>query len=187
MSLLSKEKKIAKEMWWLMVLTSIVSIIFGLVALFWPGLTLATLIFTYAIFVIVAGAVALFESVMNIKKDPLWWLALLFALFNIIVGVYLVRNPLVAGAVFVLFLALYVFVQSIIDLVVASYATKEEGRWLWVVTGILGLVAGFTIFMFPVTSSIAFVWVLGAYTLVHGVVGFGYAMQIRGEVKKLKK
>lgn len=182
-----KGKKLTKEIWWLVVLTGVASIAFGLVALFWPGLTLATLVYMFAIFVVVAGAVALFESLSNIKKDRLWWLALLFALLNIGIGVYLLRNPLVAATFFVVLIAIVIFVQSLFDLVVASYAEKNEGKWLWVVTGVLGLIAGGIILFYPLAASLAFVWVMGLYSLIHGIVAVAYAIQIRSDIKKLKK
>lgn len=183
----SKEMSITKEVWWLMLLSGIASTLFGLVALFWPKLTLATLVYMYAMFVVVIGAFSLFEALASIKKDPLWWLLTLFAIFNIIIGVFLLRNPLVTAAIFVILLAIFVFVQSIIDLVIASYAEKGDGRWLWVLTGVFGLVMGFVILFYPVAASVAFVWVLGVYALVHGIVAIAYSVQIRRTMKKLFK
>jgi len=180
-------KKVTKEVWWLIVFTGVMSILFGLVTLFWPKLTLATLIYLYAIFVVAAGAVGLFESISSIKKDPLWWLALLYSLFNLGIGVYLLRNPEVAAAIFVLLIVVLVFMQALFDLVVASYLGKGDNRWVWAVSGVLGLIAGVVILTYPLATSVAFVWVLGLYSLIHGVVSVSFAMQVRGEMKKILK
>lgn len=180
----SNNKKITKEMWWLMLLTGIVSVVFGFMALFWPKLTAATFVYIYAIFVVVTGAVGLFESIASIKKDPLWWLALLFSLVNLGIGVFLLRNPAVTAVLLVLLVSLFVFMQAIVDLVVASYLKKDDDRWLWVVSGIIGLIAGVVILVYPLASTVAFVWVIGLYALVHGVTSVAYALQIRGTVKK---
>lgn len=182
-----KKLSITKEVWWLVLITGIVSTLFGLVALFWPKLTLATLVYMYAMFVVVIGAFSLFESLASIKKDPLWWLMTLFAVFNIIIGVFLLRNPLVAATIFVVLLAIFIFVQSIIDLVVASYAGKGDNRWIWVMTGVFGIIMGFVMLFYPLAASVAFVWVLGVYTLVHGIVAIAFAVQTKGAVKKLAK
>ena len=125
-----RSKKLTKEIWWMILLTGIAGTIFGLIALFWPTMTLVTLVYTVAIVTVVGGAIALFEAISSIKKDRLWWLALALALLNIGVGVYLLRNPLVAAAVFVVILAIVILGRSIFDLVVASYMDKKEGRWL---------------------------------------------------------
>lgn len=181
-----KSKKLTKEIWWLIILTGVAGIIFGLVTLFWPKLTVVTLVYMAAIFTIVGGAVGLFEAIANMKKDRLWWLALLFSLVNIGIGVYLVRNPLTTAAILVILLAIAILFRAIFDLVVASYMDKEEGRWLWIMTGIIGLISAAVIMVYPVAASLAFAWVLGLYALIHGVMTVGYAMQVRKEIKKLK-
>ena len=181
-----KSKKLTKEIWWMILLTGIAGTIFGLIALFWPTMTLVTLVYTVAIVTVVGGAIALFEAISSIKKDRLWWLALLLALVNIGIGVYLIRNPLVAVGVFVIILAIVILGRAIFDLVVASYMDKKEGRWLWIVTGLLGVISALVIMFYPAQSSLAFVWVLGAYALIHGVTTVGFAVQIRKDIKKLK-
>ncbi|NCU38662.1 hypothetical protein EOL96_06435 [Candidatus Saccharibacteria bacterium] len=180
-------KKLTKEVWWLLLLTGVVSAVFGLVALFWPALTFATFVYFYAIFIVVAGAVGLFEAISNIKKDQLWWLSLLVSLLNLGIGVYLLRNPLVAATLLVFFVALFVFLQAIFDFVVASYLEKGQNRWLWIISGVLGLFAGIVILVYPLATTVAFVWVLGLYALVHGIVSVAYAFKVRGELKKLFK
>ena len=96
---------LTKELWWFIVLSGAASVVFGAVALFWPKLTLVTLVFLFAVFVLVAGLVELFSALKNIKGNRLWWLSLLLAVVNIAIGVYLVRNPLVTAVVFVMLLA----------------------------------------------------------------------------------
>ena len=181
-----KKLSITKEVWRLVLVTGIISAVFGLVALFWPKLTLATLVYMYAMFVVVVGAFSLVEALSSIKKDPLWWLMTLFAIFNIVIGVFLLRNPLITAAIFVMLLAVFIFVQSIIDLIMASYAGKGDGRWLWILTGVFGIVMGFIVLFYPVAASVAFVWALGVYALVHGIVAIAFAIQTRGLVKKSK-
>lgn len=182
-----KKLTLTKELWWLILLSGISSTLFGFVTLFWPKLTLALLVYFYAIFVVVLGAVSLFEALSSIKRDPLWWLMTLFAVFNLAIGVFLLQNPLITATLLVIILAIFVFIQSFIDLVVASYTNKGEGRWLWVITGVFGVVMGLVILFYPLAASIAFVWALGLYTLVHGIVAIAYALQSRGDIKKLKK
>jgi uncharacterized membrane protein HdeD (DUF308 family) len=183
----NKTKQLTKEVWWLLVLTGVASIVFGLVTLFWPVLTFATFVYLYAIFIVLAGTIGLFEAISNIKRDRLWWLALLLSFVNLGIGVFLLRNPAVTAVLLVLFVVIFIFMQAIFDLVVASYVDKKDNQWLWVANGILGLIAGIVILAYPLATTVAFVWVLGLYALVHGIVAVAYALQVRGELKKLAK
>ena len=56
---------------------------------------------------------------------------------------------------------------------------------MWIITGLLGIVAAIALIVYPLPGTLAFVWVIGLYALVHGVVNIGYAFQIRKEVKVL--
>lgn len=181
-----KSRKLTKEIWWIILLTGIAGIVFGALALFWPQLTLVTLVYMVAIVAVTVGAVSLFEALASIKKDRLWWLALVFALINIGIGVFLVRNLLITAAIFVVILSVVILFRSIFDLVVASYMDKEEGRWLWIITGLLGVIAAVIIMVYPVASSLAFTWVLGLYALIHGITTVAFAAQSRRDIKKLK-
>ena len=181
----NKTKKLTKEVWWMLVLSGVLSIVFGFVALFWPALTAASLVFLVALFTVVGGVIGLVETLTNIGKDRLWWLSLLISLVALGIGVFLIRNPLITAALLVKLLALMIFIQALYDLVIASYATKEEGRWMWIVTGLLGIISAVVIWIYPVPATLAFVWVLGLYSLVHGVVNLSFAAQIRKEVKIL--
>ncbi len=181
-----KSKKMTKEIWWLILLTGVAGLVFGLIALLWPKLTLSALVYMVAVFTIVGGMVGLFEALVSIKKDRLWWLALLFAALNIGVGVFLLRNPLITAKIFVMMIAVVIMIRAIFDLAVASYMQKEEGRWLWILTGVFGFIAALGIMFYPKSASLAFTWVLGLYALVHGVTTVAFAVQVRKEIKKLR-
>lgn len=178
-------KKLTKGVWWFLMLSGLLAVIFGFVALFWPALTAVFLVRLVAWFTLIGGVIALVHALSSIGKDRLWWLSLLMAAVSLGIGVFLVRNPLITAALLVILLAITIFVQSLYDLVIASYATKEEGRWMWIITGILGIAVAVILMVYPEPGALAFVWVLGLYALVHGVVNISYAFQIRKDVKVL--
>lgn len=53
--MLDEVKEYAEDLWWLLVLGGVTSVLFGLVAIFMPGLTLVSLIVAFAVFAIVWG------------------------------------------------------------------------------------------------------------------------------------
>lgn len=176
----------AQNIWWAVVSTGVIAIIFGLMTIIWPRITLGILILIFGICVIVAGIVNLIKALDNIKTDRLWWLTLVFSLICIGLGIYLLVYPPATIALFVILLAIFLFAQSFFDFVVASYSEGSD-KWLWVVTGLVGVVFGFVILFNPAVASLAFVWALGAYALVHGAVSLFYAFRIRAKVKKTLK
>ena len=60
---------------WVLALLGIISIIFGLVVLSWPGATLFVLIVAFGIFALVAGVVGIVGSIVAaIRHEHRWWI-----------------------------------------------------------------------------------------------------------------
>lgn len=176
-------QKITKRIWSTMIITGALSIVFGLLALFWPGLTLAILISIVGVFAIVMGVVWFFDSISRIKTQRLWWIEMLVAIAVIALGVFLLVNPSAATQIFAIALAVFVFVQALLDFVSASYA-DDSGKVVWIITGILGTALGILLISRPSAAIIALLWVIGIYAIVRGILSIGFAFSIRGKVKR---
>ena len=66
------------ENWWLLLLRGLAAIAFGVLAFFWPGLTLAALVYLWGAYAIVDGVIALWAAFSASGGDagPRWWLGL---------------------------------------------------------------------------------------------------------------
>lgn len=173
-------KEYVDSLWWLFVLQGIATLLFGIVALFFPGLTLVSLIVVFAVYTIVTGVVEVVHGFRDIGRTGFWWFSLLVGVALVGVGVYLVRNPSTALDLFLVIVGAMILVRGIVDLFVAAFfSEKNDHRWLWAISGVLGVVAGIVIWRYPVSGGLAFVWVLGFYALLAGSISLAYAFRIR--------
>ena len=64
--------------WWLLLLRGIVAIAFGVMAFFWPGLTLVTLTLLWGAYALMDGVIAIWAAFNASGGDagPRWWLGL---------------------------------------------------------------------------------------------------------------
>jgi uncharacterized membrane protein HdeD (DUF308 family) len=183
----TKVEEYVHELWWLFVLGGIATLTFGVLALFLPGLTLALLVVIFAIYAIVMGVVELINGFASIGKRNSWWFSLLVGLVMLGVGVYLIRHPETAIGTFIVLVGAVLLVRGVFDLVVAAFFTKRnESRWLWVISGVLGILAGVFLWSSPAAGGIAFVWVLGLYALIVGSISLAYAFRVRSEYEKVR-
>src|ERR1051325_6508271 len=90
------------ELWWLGVLQGTVAVLFGIVAVFWPGLTLVTLVYLLSAFVIAVGLTETVMGLMSIKRRDTWWMTLLIGLIGLGAGIYLARHPDASFRTFIL-------------------------------------------------------------------------------------
>ena len=62
--------------WWLVLLRGIGAVIFGLLTIMWPGLSLLTLVVLFGAFALFDGGLAIGAAIMGGTPQPRWWLAL---------------------------------------------------------------------------------------------------------------
>ncbi len=192
----SKIREFASSLWWLFTVQGVVTIIFGLIALFWSGLTLVTLVMLFALFIVVYGLADLISAFVRMKNDSGWWLSLAAGVAAIIIGTFLISNSDIAYVTFAILAGLFFVIRGVLDIVVAVLLEEGEDKLLWIFAGILALIAGIVIWLFPYVGGVTFVWVLGLYAIIRGAVDIALAVrtkimfrdgeQVKGRLAKKK-
>lgn len=170
------------DLWWLGAVAGVVTMLFGLAALFWPGLTLTTFVYLFSAFVLVWGVIAIVHGFVDMTRaNMMWWLSLLFGFFAVGVGVYLVRHPLVSFATLILLVGFTLIVRGAVDVVTGLFgaARSSTGQTLAMVAGALGVVAGVWLLTQPESAGVSFVWIVGLYALLFGPLMVALAMDAR--------
>ncbi len=177
---------VAKQLWGLGVAFGVVSILFGILALFWPGLTVALFILLFGVFVLVWGVIGLIVSISSISTDKFWWLELIFSVLAIGLAVYLLRNPEAAAEIFVFFIGLTFLVRGVVDILEGLFDSGRSGnnRTLAFVVGVLGVIAGVVTLTYPVTAGLAVVWIIGLYAVLYGSLLIAFAFRSKAELEK---
>jgi uncharacterized membrane protein HdeD (DUF308 family) len=177
----------ATQMWGLVVAQGVLAVLAGIAMLFWPAATAVLLVVIFGIFVLVWGIIGLVQSLLGIGKISTWWLELAFSILAIGLGVFLLRNTEVGLALFILLIGFTFIIRGVVDLLTAFFSRDEqvrEARALFVVTGILGLVAGVIVLSQPVASGLAFIWIVGLYTVLQGSMMIAIALRARSAFGK---
>jgi uncharacterized membrane protein HdeD (DUF308 family) len=162
-----------REMWGALALRGMVAILFGLAAVFWPGLTIVTLVYLFGGYVLASGLVNLVVGLTNLNGAGVsFWgriLVMIIGAAELGVGVYLLRHPHVSFATFILLIGLTLIVRGLFDLFAGIFG---EGSATYRVTmiagGLLAGVAGVVLLLQPASGGVAFVWLLGLYALIVG-------------------
>ena len=162
----------------------VAAILFGLVALFWPGLTLVTLVYVFSAFLLVSGLIGMIMSIVTIRSNRYWFMDLLLSFLELGIGVYLVRHITVTLATFILLVGISFVVRGVVEIVRAFVDSSASGHRILVgLGGLVGLVAGIVVLRQPVAGGIAFVWVLGLYALISGPLMIALASEARRELE----
>lgn len=163
--------KAVSEMWWLGLTQGILAIFFGITAVFWPGLTLVTLVYLFSAFVLLWGMIEILHGLLSIQRRSTWWLTLVFGLVGLGVGIYLIRHPRVSFATFILIAALTLIVRGLLD-ALSIFLDKRAASYkiLMAILGVAAIIAGIILLLQPVAGGVAFVWILGLYAIIFGLL-----------------
>jgi uncharacterized membrane protein HdeD (DUF308 family) len=166
--------------WWTVALRGVIAIIFGLAALFWPGITLATLVFLFASFVLGSGILLVITALRDRLNNVHGWLLLIEGVISIILGVFVFALPAIAALVLLYFIAAWAIMTGIFEIVAAIGLRKEiENEWLLFLVGIGSVVFGVLLVIWPGASALAILWTIGVYAIFFGILLLILAFRLR--------
>ena len=166
--------------WWLLLLRGIAAIAFGVLAFIWPGLTLLTLVILYGVFAIIDGVLALAAVFGRTGPDvPKWWLVLT-GILGIGAGLIALFWPGITALVLIIFIGAWAIVRGIMEIIAAIQLRKEiEGEWLLILAGVLSVLFGLGVLLYPGAGAVALAWLIGIYAIAIGVVMIMLAIRLR--------
>jgi uncharacterized membrane protein HdeD (DUF308 family) len=156
--------------WWMLLLRGIAAIIFGVLALAWPGMTLLTLILFYGAYALVDGVLAIVAAITGGALMPRWWLAIV-GLLGIAAGLLTFLMPGLTAIVLLYFIAGWAIATGVFQIIGAIKLRKEiDNEWLLILGGIISVLFGVAMMAAPGAGALALITVIGIYAVIIGVL-----------------
>jgi uncharacterized membrane protein HdeD (DUF308 family) len=166
--------------WWLFTLRGVLGIIFGLIALIFPGATILSLVIFFSAYMLVDGVFGVISAVRAIRrKEDRWGLLIFEGLLNIAVGIAAFLWPGLTVIAFVWLIAAWAIVSGGLMTAAGFRLNMDHGRWWMVLGGLLSLAYGVLLTITPFIGAIVLAWWLGAYALVFGVALLVFSFKLR--------
>jgi len=165
--------------WWLFTLRGVVGIIFGLIALIFPGATMLSLVIVFSAYMLVDGVVGIISAVRAARQRDRWGLLAFEGLLDIAVGIAAFLWPGLTVLAFVLLVAAWAIVTGALMAAAGFRLNIDHGRWWLVLGGLLSLAYGVLLIVTPLIGAIVLTWWLGAYALVFGVALVIFSFKLR--------
>jgi uncharacterized membrane protein HdeD (DUF308 family) len=168
------------ENWWLLLLRGIAAIIFGILAFFWPGVTLLTLVFLWGAYAIVDGVFSLWAAISGRDSmTPRWWLAVV-GIAGIVAGLLAFSWPGLTAGILLLFIAGWAIVIGALEIWGAIQLRKEiEGEFWLILSGLLSIAFGLIVIGQPGVGALAVVWLIAGYAVLFGCSLIALALRLR--------
>jgi uncharacterized membrane protein HdeD (DUF308 family) len=171
--------------WGALVLRGVIAIIFGLIAIFWPGTAFLALAIIYGAYALVDGVLAIYAAVSGHAQPGQWWALILEGIIGIGIGLITFFFPPVTEIALVYLIAIWAIATGIFEIIAAFRLRRHvAGEWALVVAGILSVLFGIILAASPGAGAVVLMWIIGAYALVFGIAMIVLGFRLRRGLRR---
>lgn len=157
--------------WWIVLLRGIAAILFGVMALAQPGITVAALVLLFGAYAFADGVFGIWLALAGRSRHDDWWLLLLWALASLGAGVLTFMAPDITALVLLFYIAAWAIATGVLQIVAAIRLRRQiDGEWALVLGGLASVLFGFVLMARPAVGALSVIWLIGAYGLMIGVL-----------------
>jgi len=166
--------------WRALALRGAVSLAFGVVALAWPAVTLSGLVIFFGAYALIDGFIALGAAARPDVTSPRIPVLVLEAMFGIGIGMAALLWTGMTAIILIWLVGLWAIVTGVLEVVLAAKLRgKVPGDTMLAIAGLGSLAAGLLMVVWPQTTALVFVVLLGGYALFFGTSMVVLALRLR--------
>ena len=170
------------QKWWAVALRGILAIVFGIVALVFPGATLVSLAVVFGAYAFVSGVFTIVAAFGRRRREASWYV--LEGTIGIAVGLATFFFPGMAAQALVILIGMWAILTGIF-VVSAGFELPISWNWLLAIAGVLSIGFGVVVIAYPVSGAVAVVGLIGLYALMFGGSLLAFGIWLRGMRGKL--
>lgn len=122
------------------------------------------------------------ESMASGKSSWIW--RLLGGLILVILGIAILVYPDVTLEIVILIVGIFLIIQGILELIFGFSADAKGAKWLFVLKGLLSLILGIIILVYPNETITIFVYLVAAWAIIWGILELVATFMVPAEVRR---
>ncbi len=164
--------------WWVIALRGVVAILFGILAIVWPGITLAVLILLFGAYALVDGILGIVAAFRGDSSHRV--LLLVEGIVGVLAGLVAFFWPGLTALVLLYIIAFWAIVTGVLEIVQAVRLRQVISNEIaLIIGGILSVLFGIVLLVAPGTGALAVVLIIGVYAIIFGLALLGLAWRLR--------
>jgi uncharacterized membrane protein HdeD (DUF308 family) len=168
-----------------LVVRGVVAVLFGVLLLVWPGISLGLLVLAFGGYAIADGVLALYAAVTTVPSGRRWW-PVLHGIAGIAAGVVVLVWPGVTALALLYLIGTWAVVIGAVA-VVAAVTGPGSGtdRWLLGLNGAAGIVFGAIMWARPGAGALVLLSLVAAFAIVTGATLIAAGVRLRNRADAL--
>jgi uncharacterized membrane protein HdeD (DUF308 family) len=167
--------------WRKLAVRGLAAMMFGLLTLLWPSITLTALVLLFGAFVLLNGAAILAVALRGepeIRGDRGW---LIFeGVVSVGAGLLTFAWPHITALVLLYLIAFWAAVTGALELAIGVRLRRAlRHEWLFYLAGVVSLLFAAWLIISPGAGALAITWLIGSYAVVSGAIVLALANKLR--------
>jgi uncharacterized membrane protein HdeD (DUF308 family) len=169
------------KVWWMVALRGAAALIFGILAIMMPGVTLLVLVALFAAYAFITGVAEIVAAMRARREQRGWGLLLALGVVAIAAGALAVAYPGITAFALVVLMGVNAIFTGVLDIAIAIRLRRViRNEWMFILAGVVSLVFGVLVLAFPAGGALALVWLVSFYAIVTGILFISVSLRLRG-------
>jgi uncharacterized membrane protein HdeD (DUF308 family) len=169
--------------WWALALRGVAAILFGVLALVWPGITVYALVIVFGAYALVDGlftvAAAFGDRDRTRARGSRAWL-IARGIAGILTGIIAAVWPGITALALLWLIGSWAIVTGVLDVVAAIQLRKQlRHEWLLALSGVLSVLFGVLLIVWPDAGALTLIVLIGIAALAFGVALLAFGLRLR--------
>jgi uncharacterized membrane protein HdeD (DUF308 family) len=168
------------RMWWLFALRGVAAVLFGILALAWPDVTIGVLVVLFGIYALADGIGSLIAAWRHRGPSQHRAHHLLEGVLGLVIGVISLVWPDITALALLLLIAIWAITTGIVEISAAIRLRRViDNEWWLALSGVVSILAGIVLLVQPGAGALAIAIVIGIYAILFGLVLIGLGLRLR--------
>jgi len=172
--------KLLFKNWWMLLLKGVLLILFGILAILNPGITLTVFVVWFAIFMMFDGVISLIGVFSNWNTEEDKWLLVAEGVLSLLLGFLVYRSPETFVSFIAFLISFWAIFLGISRIALAIQLRKEiEGEGWLILSGILSVLFGVIVFAQPGIGIATLMMIISIFAILIGILLIVLSLKLR--------
>ncbi len=166
--------------WWALVVRGFIAVIFGVLAIAWPGVTVGAFVILFGAFAILDGVFAFAAAFAGGTGTP-WWALVLRGIVSLLAAAVAFLMPSITALALLYVIAFWAIFIGVMEIAIAIRLRKEiSGELFLALAGLFSIGFGLFLIARPGAGALAVAMIIGIYAIVFGIMVMSLGFRLKG-------
>ncbi|MEV4169971.1 HdeD family acid-resistance protein [Nonomuraea sp. NPDC049709] len=164
--------------WWLLLIRGLAAVVFGILALIWPKITLLVLVAFFGAYALVSGVFELLAGFRHGARSRTW--LIISGILGIVAGIVALVWPGITSLALLYLVAFWAVVTGVSEIVAGVQLRKViDNEWMFIVGGALSVIFGILLLVWPGAGLLSLVWLIGVFAILYGIAMIALSLRVK--------